>query len=97
MLAYPVLPSHYAYMHHVAILHNVLLALKAKRTLRARSCFAARRKQIIPANRFGANEVMLKIGVNRAGRLRRLRSCGNSPCAAFVFACGEEADEPSNS
>src|SRR6185369_12500592 len=71
----------------------VFLALEAKRTLCARSSLASCRKQIVPSNGFRADEVVLQIGVNRARRLRRLRSRGHGPRTALVFPRGEEADQ----
>ncbi len=61
-------------VHHIAVLHHVFFAFKAQRALGARRRLRAGFQQIVPANGFGADEVMLQVGVNRARRLRRLRA-----------------------
>jgi hypothetical protein len=81
-------------VHHVAILHHVFFAFQAKSSFGSRCRFRARVEQVIPADGFSANEVMLEVGVDRPGTLRRLRANRNGPSAALVLACGEEADEP---
>src|ERR1700691_5173634 len=60
-------------VHYIAVLHEVLFALKTKGSLGARSRFATGGEQAVPADGFGADEVMLKVRVNGAGGLRRPR------------------------
>ena len=62
------------YVHHVAILHDVVLTFESERALGARIGFRSRLQQLIPTNRFGADEVFLQIGVNRARSFLR-RAC----------------------
>ena len=78
---------------HVAILHDVFLAFKAERALGARGGFRAGGQQVVPADGFGADEVMLQVGVDGSGGLRGLGAGRHRPGAALVFAGGEEADE----
>ena len=57
-------------VHDVAILHDVFLALESKGSLGASGGLASGGEQVVPANRFGADEVVLEIGVDSAGGLR---------------------------
>ena len=51
-------------MHHIAILHDVVLAFQTQRALGARVGFRARFEQLVPANGFSTDEVLLQIGVD---------------------------------
>ena len=57
-------------VHDIAVLHDVLFALETESSLGSCRSFAARREQVIPANRFGTDEVVLEVGVNCPRRLR---------------------------
>ena len=81
-------------VHHVAVLCDVLLAFEAQCALGTSRSFGAGFEQRIPANRFGANEVMFQVRVNRAGGLRSFRANRDRPGAAFVFASRKKADQP---
>ena len=53
-------------MHHVAILHDVVFAFQAQRAFAAGVGFGTSFQQLVPANSFGANEMLFQIGMNRA-------------------------------
>src|SRR5262249_21152786 len=53
------------YHQHIAILDDVLLAFEAKLALIPRARIAAQVDQGLPVHHFGANELLLEIGVNR--------------------------------
>ena len=46
-------------MHYIPILHNVILAFKPKRAFGARIRFGTRFQQLVPANGFRPDEVLL--------------------------------------
>ena len=54
-------------MHHVAILHDVVLAFETQCAFGAGVGFGAGFQQLVPADGFGADEVLFQIGVDRAG------------------------------
>src|SRR5215470_10572927 len=80
-------------VHDIAVLDNVVLALEAKSSLGAGVGFGAGFEQLIPADRFRANEMFLEIGMDRACSLLGAGMRGDLPCAAFVLAGCEERDE----
>ena len=49
-------------VHHVAILHDVVFAFEAQRAFGAGVGFGAGFEQLIPADGFSANEMLLQIG-----------------------------------
>ena len=77
-------------MHHIAILHDVIFAFETQRAFGAGIGFGAGFQQLVPANGFSANEVLLQIGMDGAGSFHRAGADGNRPGAAFVFAGGEK-------
>ena len=77
-------------VHHIAVLHDVVLAFEAQSAFGAGVGFGARFEQLVPANRFGADEVFFQIGVDGARGFDRAGADGNCPGAAFVFAGGEK-------
>ena len=81
------------YVHHVAVLHDVVLAFEAEGAAGAGFGFGAGVEQLVPMNGFGADEVMLQIGVDGAGRVDGLGAALDGPGAALVFADGEEGDQ----
>ena len=58
-------------MHHVAIFHDVLLAFEAQGAAGSGFGFGAGIEQLVPADGFGANEMMFEIGVDGAGGFLR--------------------------
>ena len=80
-------------MHHVAILHDVVLAFQPELARIARARFAVAGNIIVIGNGFGADETMLEIGVDHASALRRFRSPRHRPGACFFRADREESDE----
>ncbi len=80
-------------VHHVAVLDDVFLAFKAERAFGAGRGFGAGCKQVVPANGFGADEMVLQVGVDGSGSLRRFGADGHGPGAALIFAGGEETDQ----
>src|SRR5579884_3278558 len=78
----------------VAILHEVVFAFEAQGALRAGRGFRSGGEQRIPVDRLRPDEVLLEVGVDRAGGLLRARVGGHGPGAALVLAHGEEADQP---
>ncbi len=77
-------------MHHVTVLHDVVLALQAKRAFGAGVGFGARFEQLIPADGFGADEVFFEVGVDRSCRFLGARVRRDGPGAAFVLAGGKK-------
>src|SRR3954463_16606897 len=80
-------------MHHVAVLDDVILAFQAQRAFRTCTGFRARFQELIPANGFGANEMLLQIGGNSSGCFLGASVSRNLPGAARVFAGGKESDQ----
>src|SRR5712691_1426070 len=78
------------YVHHVAVLDDVVLALEPQRAPGARARFGSGVEELVPADRLGADEVLLEIRVDRARRLLRANAARHGPGAAFVLADGEE-------
>ena len=78
----------------VAILHDVVLTFQSERAFGARVGFRTRFEKLIPADGFGADEMLFQIGVNRAGRFLREGVGGNLPGAAFILAGGEKRNQP---
>ena len=59
-------------MHHVAVRDHILLALEPHLAGVAGAGLAAQRDIVVIGDRLGADEALLEIGVDDAGRLRRL-------------------------
>ena len=80
-------------MHDVAVLHDVLLAFDADLARVAAGFFRTQRHVVVVFDHFGADESLLEIGVDDAGRLRGLHAADVGPCARLVGAGGEERFE----
>src|SRR5271156_6838292 len=80
-------------MHHVAVGDDVFLAFLAQLSPVARASFTAERHVIGVSNRFGANEPLLEIGVNDAGRRRRLGAAVDCPGTRLFRSDCEISDE----
>src|SRR5579864_6525165 len=77
-------------VHHISILHDVVLPLKTQGALGAGVGLRSRFEELIPADGFGADEVLFEIGMNRPSRFLRARVNRNLPSATFVLARCEE-------
>ena len=80
-------------MHYVAVLHDVVLALKAHFARFFRPTLAAARDEIIKSDHLGADEAALKVVVDHARGLRGLPAFRDRPRAHLHLACGKVADE----
>ena len=56
-------------VHHIAILHDVVFAFEAQGAFGAGVGFGAGFEQLVPADGFGANEVLFQIGMDGSGAL----------------------------
>ena len=56
-------------MHHIAVLHDVILAFQPELPGLARAGFPIARHIVRIGDSFGADEALLEIGVDRARRL----------------------------
>src|ERR1700692_2301349 len=79
-------------MHYVAILHDVILPFEAERSFGAGIGFGAGFQQLVPTDGFGANEMLLQIGVEGASGFHCTCADRDGPGAAFVFAGGEKGN-----
>ena len=86
-----------AKVHHVAVAHDVVLALDGNLAGLAALCLAAVAYEIVPPDDLGTDEPFLEIGVDLTGRARRGGSPGDRPSVNFGVSCGEKCDEPSRS
>ena len=59
-------------VHHVAVLDDVLLAFEAHLAGFLGGHLAAERDEVVVGDGLGADEALLEVGVDDAGRLRRL-------------------------
>src|SRR5262245_24036707 len=82
-----------AEMHHVAVLHDVILAFKTEFAAIAGPRFAAKRSVIVIGDGFGADESFFKIGMDDARGLRPARTFLDGPGARFLGSGGEEGNE----
>src|ERR1700674_4017927 len=80
-------------MHDVAVPHHIFLALEAELAALARPRLAVERDIIVVGDGLGADEALLEIGVDDAGRARRPRALMHRPCARLFGPGGEECDE----
>ena len=80
-------------MHHIAVLHDVVLALKAHFARFFRPTLAAARDVVLVANHLGADEAALKVVVDHARGLRSFPALRDRPRAHLHLASGEVADE----
>jgi hypothetical protein len=80
-------------VHYVAVLDYVFLAFEAEGSAGAGGGFRAGVEKSIPADGFGADEVVLEVSVDGAGPLWGFGAERDGPGAALVFARSKEADE----
>src|SRR5256885_16711488 len=78
-----------AEVDHVAVAHDVILALEAELARFLRTLLATVRHEVIVRRNFGADETALKIAVDHAGGLWRRGAGGNRPSAHFLRPGGE--------
>src|SRR6185437_5765286 len=83
-----------AEMRSVAVAHDVVLAFDVQLGGGAARRLGAELHQILPPDDLGLDEAALEVGVDGAGRLRRLGALDDGPGAHFGLAGGEEGDEP---
>src|ERR1019366_3211207 len=74
----------------IAVLHEVFLAFEAELADGARGGLGAQFEQEVPVDGFGADEVLLKIGVDGPGCVLGAGVLFDGPGAALVLANGEE-------
>ena len=79
--------------HHVAVLYDVVLALRAHLSLFLRGVVVAAFDERLPVDDLGADETLFKVGVYLSRRLRRLGAALDRPRARLLFARGEVGDE----
>src|ERR1035437_6706842 len=75
---------------HIAILDDVLFAFQLEQSLFAHAGVAAQIHQRFPVHHFGADELLLEIGMDRARGPHRGGVHGDGPRPAFVLAGGQE-------
>src|SRR3989344_2005003 len=80
--------------HHIAILHDVLLSLRAHFALLSRPMLPAERDVIFVRNSFRADESFFEIGMDHTRGFRTLRSFADGPRAHFLGAGGKVCLEP---
>src|SRR6266516_629103 len=80
-------------MHHVGVMHDVVFALQPQSSAGARIGFRAGFEQLIPTNGLSPDEVLLQVGMDRAGGLDSACMDGNCPSAALIFASGEKRNQ----
>src|SRR6202008_2482861 len=81
-----------AEVDHVAIEHDVVLALEAKLAMIAAGGDRTSREQMLVAHDLGADEAALDIGVDLAGCQLRRRVTRNRPGPTLVLPDREERD-----
>src|SRR6185437_16838333 len=80
-------------MQDVAIGNDIFLAFQPKLARIARAGFAVERNIVAIGDGFGANESLFEIGVDHAGRGRRLGAAMDGPGARFLRTHREIGDE----
>src|SRR5690606_18447026 len=75
-----------AELHHVAVLHDVLLALHAGLALGARLGDGTAFDEVVERDDLGLDEALLEVRVDDPRRLGRLRTLGNRPGARLLRA-----------
>src|SRR5579885_2272818 len=80
-------------MQHVAILHNVVLPLKAQLAGIPRSGFAPESDVISVRYCFCPDEPVFEVREDGPGGLRRFGALGDCPGAVFLRACSEKSDQ----
>src|SRR4051794_7587196 len=74
-------------LDHVAVLHDVVLALHARLAARPGLGDASGIHQVVEGDDLGLDEALLEVGVDDAGRLRSLRALADGPGARLFRAC----------
>src|SRR6202167_3453813 len=82
--------SRVPYMHHIAVLDDVIFTFEPKGSFGAGVRLGASFEQLIPTDGFSPDEVFFQIGVNRPSRFLGARMGGNLPGAALILAGREE-------
>src|SRR5436190_22720903 len=77
----------------VAVLDGVVLALEPQLAGIARARLAVQRDIVVVGDGLGADEALLEVGVDHAGRLRRAGLAPYRPGARLLRPDGEEGDE----
>jgi hypothetical protein len=77
-------------VHDVAIFHEVFFSFQAQQSFFLESLHCPVFHEVVIMTDFRANKVILKIGVNDAGRALRVRAVRDRPGAAFFLADGKE-------
>src|SRR5947209_10715463 len=80
-------------MHHVAVGDGVVLAFQAQLAGVAGARFAAQRYVVVIGDGLGANKTFFEVGVDDAGRRRRLGTAGDRPGARLLRPDREIGDE----
>src|SRR5258708_26790192 len=75
-------------VHHISISHDVVFAFQAESAAGAGVGFGASFEELVPADGFGADEVVFEIGVDGSSSLHCAGVYRDGPGAAFVFATG---------
>src|SRR5262245_45877035 len=80
-------------MHHVAVGDDIFLAFEPELAGVAGTGFAVQRDVVGIGDGFGPDKTLLEIGMDDAGRRRRLGAAVNGPGAGFLRADGKIGDE----
>ena len=75
---------------HVAVVHDIVLALRADEALLLSGGHAAAGFQVVERNDLGADEAALEVRVDLTSGLRRLRAACDRPGAALIAAARQE-------
>src|SRR5580704_17842897 len=81
-------------VHHVALAHDVLLALEPQPARLFGADLAFVRHEILVTDDLGADEPVLEVGVNDARGLRGSCTDAHCPCAYFLGARREISLQP---
>src|SRR3989344_3120009 len=79
--------------HHVSVLHDVLLPLRANLSFLAGFCHGAEFKKLVPRDDFSANELVAEIRVNSRTSFGRSRTSFYCPGTSFFFSGREIRNE----
>ena len=79
---------------HVAVVHDIVLALGADEAFLLGDGHAAAGFQVVERDDLSADEAALEVRVDLAGGLRRLRAARDRPGAALIAAARQERNEP---
>ena len=79
---------------HVAVVHDIVLALGADEAFLLGDGHAAAGFQVVERDDLSADKAALEVRVDLAGGLRRLRAARDRPGAALIAAARQERNEP---